>query len=62
MVSESEALILIFLNKKQKKSNYVSRIRKDWNFWDQILQAKATLDKKLQIFNFFFFNFSSSFF
>ena len=37
-------------------------IKNNWNFGDQILQAVAILDKKLKLFMFIFFNFSSSFF
>ena len=59
MVNENKTLLFAVLQNKNSKIKYIFMIKIIEIFVIKLMQARAVLDKKLNIFIFFFVNFSS---
>ena len=59
MVNENKTLLFAVLQNKNSKIKYISMIKIIEIFVIKLMQARAVLDKKLNIFIFFFVNFNS---
>ena len=59
MVNENKTLLFAVLQNKNSKIKYIFMIKIIEIFVIKLMQARAVLDKKLNIFIFFFVNFNS---